>query len=212
MNLSTLKIATVLACGALSAPAHANVIVNGTFDDTTSGWTGAYGLRDDGPSITTGNYLFFGVGDLFSIEQTYSLTTDETAEADAGNLFFNLSADLFSWQSQNDIATLTAQFLDGADGNLGSVSLTNSTRFDGFWESAFVAGTFPTFQSVGGVMPLLTRSILITIDADRTAGSNNDAYVDNASLTLGPAPVPVPAGAALLLGGLGALSVLRRRA
>ena len=70
---------TVLTCGlaalalaAVSAPAMAaskNLIVNGGFDDTTTGWTGVYQTRSADPRIDTGSYFFPGPGAVHLIYQ-----------------------------------------------------------------------------------------------------------------------------------------------
>lgn len=101
----TSKIFSGLAALALSlaaAPALAateNLIVNGTFDNTTTGWTGSYRTRDSDPVIDTGSYFFAGAGSFHAIYQDFTLTTDHLAALAGPGLNFTLSADLV-WLAQ----------------------------------------------------------------------------------------------------------------
>ena len=205
--------AAAIAALAISggSTAQANTIVNGTFDNNSTGWTGTYGLRSLDPTIDTGSYLFFGAGGFHSISQTYTLSLSESSAADAGILSGVLSGDLFSWRSQNDIATVTATFEDSGHSALGSISISNSTNFTGFWGSNLTAGSAETFLEASAVIPQLTRFINFEVTGTRTGGTNNDAYADNLSFVLSVAQVPVTAALPLMAVALGAFGVAARR-
>jgi opacity protein-like surface antigen len=216
---------TLLAAGvaalALSAAAPAmaattqNLIVNGTFDNNTTGWTGVYQTRSADPVTDTGPYFFPGPGAFHMIYQDYTLTGDQlTSLADAG-LGFTLSADLFGWRTQQDRGTLSVFFKDADDNRIGSATLSSSTLYDGLWDSQIEAGG-KYFQSLSGFVPLETTSLSFIITSTRIGGgTNNDGYIDNAAFTFTdlaqPAPVPLPAALPLLGAGLLALGVVGRR-
>ena len=56
---------------------QASVIVNGTFDNNTSGWTGSYTAQPGGaggfPTIDTGSYYWGGNNASNNITQIYNL-------------------------------------------------------------------------------------------------------------------------------------------
>jgi hypothetical protein len=96
-----------------------------------------------------------------------------------------LGAQLGGFSSQTDRATVTASFLSAIGGPLGTLSLLPVTATDRNSLTALIERT----ASVG--VPANTRQISVRIDAIRDAGSYNDGYIDNVSLALGGAPVPV---------------------
>lgn len=210
-------LAAALLCAMPGLASAANIVVNGTFDDTTSGWTGSWNLRSESPTIDTGTYYFADPLEYDSISQSYVLTgADLLTLADTG-LSYTLSADFFGWYTQGDYSTLTLSFFDGLGTLLGADVLAGSV---GGWAETVVAGSAESLRSMTGALPATTASLFLKLESYRIEGYNNDGYVDNVSLMLSPsvvgpgpdpAPVPLPASGVLLLAGAGALAALRRR-
>lgn len=205
----------ILAAASSASAATQNLIVNGGFDNNTTGWTGAYTTRSNDPTIDTGSYFFPGAGAFHMIFQNYALTSDQLGSLANGGLGFTLSADLFGWRTQQDRGTLSVYFNDAEANRIGSATLLSSTLYDGLWDSQIVAGG-KYFQSVSGFVPLDTISLSFVITSTRIGGgTNNDGYIDNASFTLDDlqqvAAVPLPAAAPLLAGGVIALFAASRR-
>jgi hypothetical protein len=106
-------------------------------------------------------------------------------EIDAGKVAATLAALLGGYSSQTDRATVTATFLTAAGGALGSVALAPVTSADRASVTKLVA------RSASAAVPSGTRRIAVRIEAIRDAGAYDDGYVDNVSLVLGTAAVPV---------------------
>ena len=218
-NINRLLLALSLMLPGVSM---ANVIVNGTFDNNTTGWIGSYFSQPGGsggfPSIDTGPYFYAGDGQYNSINQVYNLTISDLASLSSTGLNFEMSADLFGFDFQGDESIFTASFFDGTDATgslLSSFSLSSATNDPGIWATSFIAGDLPNFQSTANSVPNLTGSVRFMIESIRRQGTSNDGYADNVSFTLtAPASVvPVPA-AAWLFGSamLGLFGFLRRKA
>jgi hypothetical protein len=180
----------------------AGIIVNGTFDNNTSGWNGSYTAHPGGepgnfPVIDTGSYFFAGSNASNSITQIYDLTATDLSFLSSSGLNFNMSADLFGYLNQGDHSTFSATFYTdtGAGGSLlGTTSLDSATNAPAAWGSSIIAGNSPNFQSINGILPSLTKSIFFTVESTRLKGSTNDGYADNLNFSLSPvSAVPVPA-------------------
>jgi len=204
----------LLAATAIPAGAS-NIIVNGTFDNTTDGWSGTYQIRDYDPVIDTGSYFFANPSDYTAITQEYALSgTERDLLADTG-LAYTMSADLFGWHSQTDYSTFAVYFMDDTDTTLAYDALVSSTNYTGWWNTDLLAGGGDIYQEAMGSVPVGTSKLTFVVSSVRTGGTNNDGYLDNAYFALSPlvppaAPVPLPAPALLFLSGLGALSVVRK--
>ena len=202
---------------ALAGTAAANVVVNGTFDDT-SGWQGTFIAQDTGggvPEITTGTYYYGGSTSTNSIFQVYDLTPDELAQLATGGLEYTMSADLFGFDAQADRVFFEALFVNAGAVIIGSATLSSDTNRPAVWSDTLVAGEAPNFQELIGLLPAGTASVFLRITSERVSGTSNDGYLDNAFFALAAADasaVPLPAAAWLFLAGAGALCAARRRA
>ncbi|MFT3688849.1 VPLPA-CTERM sorting domain-containing protein [Paenirhodobacter sp.] len=208
-------ILAALALGMVAVPATAatqNLIVNGTFDDFTTGWIGNYQIRDSDPKIDTGSYFFPGPGAFHMIYQNYALTHNDLTRLHDTGLKYTLSADLFGWHSQRDRGTLSVFFLNDKGKRITSDTLMSSTLYDGWWDTEIIAGG-KYFQSTSGLVPAETMTLQFVISSTRIGGgTNNDGYIDNAAFTMADVPaVPLPAGLPLIASGLLALGLIRRR-
>lgn len=179
----------------------ANLIVNGDAESgtgstdaapvATPGWTstgeatalqygaGAYPQPTDPGPTDRGVNLFIGGQDdaTSSLTQTIDLTAD-AASIDAGVVTYALSGWLGGYSSQEDYATLTVTFQDGTLTALGTGTIGPVTAED----RANITGLFQ--RGTTGNVPAGTRSALVVLAMVREAGTANDGYADNLSLTL----------------------------
>jgi hypothetical protein len=207
-----LALAALLVCVPARADVAAgNLLVNGDAETGTgsadggvvavSGWTVAgeftevaYGASGGFPAAGAGQPAggganFFAGGNVASSTATQVVSVaSAAAQIDAGAVTATLSALLGGWETQNDAATVTATFRDGAGAALGApVAIGPVTAADRGGVTEFLA------RSASAAVPPGTRSIAVVIDGERTDGAYNDAYVDDVGLTLaGAAPTPVP--------------------
>jgi hypothetical protein len=212
--LARLAAATTVTALLLVAPAGAtvpggNLVVNPGADagpgatDASSivappGWAVestftamAYGTTDfpttaDAARLGGGANFFAGGPGGATSAATQTIDVSVAApEIDAGKVDATLGALLGGWSSQTDHATVTATFLSAAGGSLGAVSLPTVTPTDRASQTTLLP------RSASAAVPSGARAISVRIDAIRGEGSYNDGYIDNVSLVLGRAPVPV---------------------
>ncbi len=131
-----------------------------------------------------------GPGEALS---TASQTVDVSASAasiDAGTASATLDGWLGGWQTQDDSATVTAEFLAASGQALAALTIGPVTSADRGGQSKLLERT------AKGNVPRYTRSIRVTITARRAEGIYNDGYADNISLTLATGPAQPGAGVA----------------
>lgn len=186
------------SCFSGSAQAS-NLVVNGTFDNNSTGWTGSYstqtGPAGDFPILNTQPYFWAGNVSQTTISQTYDLTSTDLMNLSSSGLDYVMSADLFGFATQNDHSIFRAVFFDnvGGTGNeLSSISFSSLDNDPGTWPDTFTAGELPNFQSLNGSLNINTKSIVFELEAIRTDGTSNDGYADNLSFTISPRVVPEP--------------------
>ena len=136
------------------------------------------------------NFFAGGPGDNSGTQSTHtaSQTIDisgAATEIDAGQVGATLSAFLGGYTVSEDLATVTARFLDAAGANLGSVRVGPVTRDDRKRLTVLLKRT------AQANVPLKTRSIAVVIAVKADGNGANHAFVDNISLTLGKAIVVV---------------------
>lgn len=104
------------------------------------------------------------------------------SEIDTGSVSAGLFADLGGFADQEDAATVTAVFLGSQGQQLGQLGIgpvTAADRHD-------TTGLLP--RSGSAFVPRGTRQVRVVITATKSSGAYSDAYLDNVSLTLVPAP------------------------
>ncbi len=194
--------------GTAAAHAASNLLVNpGAETGDISGWTSAgdahpsvdTGTFDPGINPHSGTYDFYGVnGAAGSLTQNVSLAgvTGTALEVSFWEQGLNQG-------SPSDHAYVSLTFLDGSGTVLSTVSTSVVDSHLGAWTQ--YDGSF--------AIPTGAASVDYTINFIRSAGSDLDAFVDDASLSVVTATtVPEPENAALLAAGLLGLAALRRRA
>jgi hypothetical protein len=165
------------------------------------------GTFDPGINPRSGGFDFCGgsANPLGKLSQTIDLigTGQVTAfQLDAGTT----TADVSFWEqglnqgSPSDNAAIKLTFLDAASALLGTVTTATIDSHTGSWTNG--AQSF--------LIPVGTRYITYTMLFQRNVGSDNDAFIDDNSLTLTIA-VPEPGSIALLLAGLPLLAFSARR-
>ena len=165
------------------------------------------GTFDPGINPRSGGFDFCGgsANPLGKLSQTIDLIgTDQVTafQLDAGTT----TADVSFWEqglnqgSPSDNAAIKLTFLDAASALLGTVTTATIDSHTGSWTNG--AQSF--------LIPVGTRYITYTMLFQRNVGSDNDAFIDDNSLTLTIA-VPEPGSIALLLAGLPLLAFSARR-
>ncbi|HTI98552.1 MAG TPA: hypothetical protein VL527_06580 [Dongiaceae bacterium] len=194
-----------LLCGGVTAQIfNTNLIVNGDAEAgpgspngglvaTVPGWTtnggsfavvqyGASGgfpfSTDPGPATRGTNFFSGGpTAGLSAATQVIDVSAGATS-IDAGSVRGALSGYLGGFSSQGDNAMLTASFRDATNATLGAVSIGPVTAAD---RQSF---TGLLYREASSAVPAGTRSILVTLQMNRTDGTYNDGYADNLALVL----------------------------
>ena len=110
--------------------------------------------------------------------QTVSVASEASAIA-TGTLPYDFSAWIGGYSTQADQASVTASFLNSAGTSLGSATLglvTAAQRGN---------STELLLQSATGTVPAGTASVKFTVSYTRSAGTEDDGYVDDIAMTLG---------------------------
>jgi hypothetical protein len=209
-------LASLLAGTASAQVVTSNLLANpGAETGNLNSWTvivGApfadNGTFDAGINPRTGGFDFTGgsANPLGQLSQSVDLIASGQVTAlqlDAGTV----TADASFWEqglnqgSPSDNAAINITFLDAGSTVLGTVTSATVDSHTGFWTNG-------TLSSIA--VPVGTRFITYTMLFQRNAGSDNDSFVDDNSLTL-TIPVPEPGSVALFLTGLPILALSARR-
>ncbi len=143
-----------------------------------------------GPASRGNNFFAGGPNNGFSsASQTIDISSIAT-QVDTGTITFSLTGYLGGYFTQNDNAVLKVDFLDGSASSLGVAQIGPVLAND----RSNTTGLF--FASTVGSLPIGTRTIDVTLEMTRTAGSYNDGYADNLSFVLRSNAVPEPASLA----------------
>ena len=210
-----LLIATVLAAAAccwVSAPVYAsgNLLANpdaelgpgGTAEtdiNSPPGWTttgaftatryGATGFPTAAQSSEYGGGTnFFAGGNTASSSAAQSVdVSSAAADIDAGAITATLSGLLGGYAEQADAITVLATFRGAGNASLGSVQIGPVTPAERANTTELLA------RSASAAVPVGTRAIEVVMTAVRNAGTSNDGYADNISLTISTAAPPTGA-------------------
>ena len=138
-----------------------------------------------------GDFLLSGNDPVASATQLISVT-DCISEIDSGELVYSFQAYLGGITNQPDNARVTAEFLDGSDGVLASVTIGPVTNTDRGGVTSLL------LRLSNGYVPVGTRSVRLTILLSEVTGVNN-GYVDNLTFRLfSPTAAPVSVGGRIL--------------
>jgi hypothetical protein len=186
--------------GAEDSPGTSVHIVVKPVGWTTTGnlSTYAYAAREalDFPSQTFAatigggkNFFSGGPGDNSGKQTTHTAaqTIDVSAaatEIDAGQVGATLKAFIGGYSVAEDLATVTARYLDAAGAELGSLHVGPVSRDDRKRETVLLERTAQMN------LPAKTRSIGVVIAVKADGNGANHAFIDNISLTLGKAIAP----------------------
>ena len=132
------------------------------------------------------NFFAGGPGDNSGKQTTHtaSQTIDVSGaatEIDAGQVGATLTAFIGGYTAAEDLATVTARFLNAAGAELGSVRVGPVSRDDRKLKTVLLKRT------AQANVPPNTRSIAVVITVTADGNGANHAFVDNISLMLGKA-------------------------
>ena len=144
------------------------------------------------------NFFAGGPGDNSGKQTTHTATqtidvSGAATEIDAGQVGATLTAFIGGYTVAEDLATVTARFLDAAGAQLGSVRVGPVTFDDRKRLTVLLKRT------AQANLPPKTRSMAVVITVVADGNGAHHAYVDNISLTLGKATVVAAAKPTLVV-------------
>jgi Ca2+-binding RTX toxin-like protein len=136
-----------------------------------------------------GGSNFFSGGATAVAHADQSIDVSASAAAiDAGTQAIDLSGYLGGFDGQEDNMVVTVSWLDqnGASIDASPLQIGPVTSSDRGGQTTLL------FRSTSGTVPSGTRTLLVTQTATRLAGSDNDGYSDNLSVSLPSGPCDAP--------------------
>lgn len=131
-----------------------------------------------GPPERGLNFLAGGPSSQYATASQDVSIASLAAQIDAEELTAALSAWLGGYSSQGDNAVVRADFLDSGGNSLGVLSIGPVSNADRGNVTAML------FRDSSAAVPPLTRTIRVTIQMTRLAGSYNDGYADELALVV----------------------------
>ncbi len=152
---------------------------SGHFDSIAYGASGGYlEPTDPGPSNRGKNFFGGGPDDSVSTGTQLIDVSAGAAIFDAGTAHYLLSGWLGGYSGQDDNAVLTIRFENSAGLVLGQGHIGPVMAADRKGETSLLQ------RSSQGSVPKGTRKVQVTLTMTRLAGSANDGYADNLSLSV----------------------------
>lgn len=183
------------------------LVTNGGAEAGLTGWVvseGNPGTRANAYPGGSGSLIFDG-GTVVSAHIYQHIALDAPAHA---FLWFDFSAYLGGWENQNDWSHADVLFYSAANALLAHHTLHGPSAAERGSVSSLL------LRQTQGYVPESTTWLRVTLGMHRTAGTNNDGYVDDVSLILRDdrsATVPEPLSLVLLGTGLLAVGTIRRQ-
>ncbi len=192
-----------LAAPATAATLGANLIVNGDAETgDTTGWVNSQDINavTGAGQVASGTYAFTAGTGPNPAAMTQEIDLSALAGLIAGgSVDFTVSG---AFQNRSsDTVLLDVIFVTASNVFVDSVTLSDPNNSGFAYDAASASGTLGSN----------VRAALLELRFFRSGGVSSDAYADDLSLVLSAAPIPVPAGLPLLVGGIGALAWMRRR-
>jgi hypothetical protein len=165
-------------------------------------------LSDPGPADRGVNFFAGGPGASVAVGDQNLDLTSLSAQINAGQINFAISAWLGGFQDQNDYAAFGVEFFDGP-------TLLGSDSLEGPDSGPRGSQTGLLFESDSGTIPVGTTSVDFVLQMFREQGTYNDGYADDLSFVLtsaaSTAPAPEPGSGFLILAGGAAVVMLKRK-
>lgn len=160
--------------------------ITGPLSAVVFGASGGFPTQAEGSRIGGGAQFFAGGPSTPSSSATQTVDLSAQSQAiDEGRATATLGAMLGGWDVENDSATVSAIFRDGAGADVGNpLTIGPVLAVDRGGESAFAA------RESSLAVPRGARTAQVVISTTRTDGSYDDGYADNVSLTLAVATPP----------------------
>ena len=167
--------------GAAAPGGNFTAVEYGTEDLPSSGVAGSIG----GGS----NFFAGGDGESSSGARQDIDVVIATPDIDERRVSATLAAHIGGYAATADDAVVQASYLGASGASLGTLSIGPVTSADRNGQTTLLR------RNADGPVPSGTRAIRVTITATRKAGTYNDGYADNVSLSLTrgePRPLPPP--------------------
>lgn len=156
-------------------PLGVNLLVNPGFEDQLNYWITDNGaIRNGDPSPHSGSNYLFGAKNGASKSHTYQqidllAVGFDTHQLDNELLTVSYGGYQAGWHTQIDQGLISIEFLDG------DMEIIEAGNLGWHWSN----NTWILVEETVAI-PIGTRHIIYTFDAQRYEGSNNDAYLDDA--------------------------------
>ena len=141
----------------------------------------SYPTTAQGPQApATPGSAFFDGGPYASAQMTQTVDVrSQSAQIATGTLPYSLSGWIGGYSSQGDNAGVVATFLDASGSALGTATLAPVTPAQRNNQTVLLR------EQATGTVPQGTASVRLAVSFTRTAGTDDDGYVDDLGMTFG---------------------------